>query len=197
VGGVYTVTVTANDGPAFDSQSFNWVINSPISFTTVAAQNSTEGTAITTVTLSASDGDDTMVYSAIGLPPGLVLNASTGAITGTPSVGDASSGPFSVTLQAATGAYTAEQEVTWNVVSPITTSPIADQTGTENVAISTLDVSATDSIEDSTLVYSATGLPPGLKIAPSTGAITGTPAIGSAAMGSPPSEGGAGGVATP
>jgi hypothetical protein len=38
------------------------------------------------------DGPDTVVYSAAGLPPGLVMNPDSGAITGTPTSGDSALG---------------------------------------------------------------------------------------------------------
>ena len=59
--------------------------------------------------------------------------------------------------------------------SPITFTPIADQTGTENVPITAVTVSG-----GSDVTYSAINLPLGLEIAPSSGEITGTPSVGDA-----------------
>ena len=56
----------------------------------------------------------------------------------------------------------------------------ATQTTTEGTTISTVSINASDSTSGATMYYMAFGLPPGLKISPTTGAITGTVAIGAA-----------------
>jgi uncharacterized protein (TIGR02145 family) len=56
-----------------------------------------------------------------------------------------------------------------------TISTIADQSSDEGVAITTINVSASDADSGDTLTYSATGLPTGLSIDSLTGAISGTP----------------------
>ncbi len=179
--GPYDVTVTITDGTATDSQYFVWNISSPISLTNPGTQSSTEGGSVS-LSISASYSGGSLTYSADGLPAGLKINPSTGAITGTVAAGDAADGPYEVTVQAAHGAYAAEQTFTWNVASPITISTIADQTNDEGDSPS-LSLSASDSVSGSTLKYSALGLPPGLKINASSGAITGTAAAGDAAGG--------------
>ncbi len=179
--GPYDATVTATDGTATDSQYFVWNVSSPISLTDPATQSSTEG-GTASLSISASYGGGALTYSADGLPGGLKINPSTGAISGTVAAGDAADGPYEVTVQAAHGAYAAEQTFTWNVASPITISTIADQTNDEGDSPS-LSISASDSVGGSTLHYSAQGLPPGLKINASSGAVTGTVALGDAAGG--------------
>ncbi len=178
----YSVQVTASDGTAFDNQTFVWNVSSPITLASVADQSTSEGTTISTLTISASGGSSP-VYSAFGLPTGLKINPTSGAITGTVAPGTAADSPFVVTVVAASGSYNASEDFNWTITSPISISTIADQTSSENSAISTLTVSATDSVSGSTLTYAALGLPPGLQINPSTGAISGTPGDGSAALG--------------
>ncbi len=179
--GPYDVTVTATDGTATDSQYFVWNISSPISLTDPGTQSSTEG-GTASLSISASYTGGSLTYSADGLPGGLKINTSTGAISGTITAGDAADGPYSVTVQAAHGSYAADQTFTWNVASPITISTIADQTNDEGDSPS-LSISASDSVGGSTLHYSAQGLPPGLKINASSGAVSGTVALGDAAGG--------------
>ncbi len=180
--GPYTVTVTATDGTNNDSQNFTYDITGPITLSAVANQTTTEGSSVS-LSLSASySGSGSLTYSALGLPPGLTINSSTGAITGTAGIGDAANGPYDVTVQAQVGAYAAQQNFTWTITSPITLALPTDQTTTEGSSGS-LSLSATDSISGSTLAYSALGLPPGLKISSSTGAISGTVAGGAAANG--------------
>jgi uncharacterized repeat protein (TIGR01451 family) len=179
--GPYQVTVTASDGTAWDSQTCTWNISSPITLTNPGTQSSTEGGSVS-LSLSASySGSGSLSYSAVGLPPGLTLNPSTGAITGTIALDAAASGPYAVTVQAAVGAYTAVQSFTWNVSSPISITTPADQTNSEGASVS-LSISASDS-SSGTLTYAAVGLPTGLSINATTGAITGTVAVGTAANG--------------
>ncbi len=180
--GPYLVTVTATDGTNNDSQNFTYDITGPITLSIVANQTTTEGSSAS-LSLSASySGSGSLTYSALGLPAGLTINSSTGAITGTAAIGDAANGPCDVTVQAEVNAYAAQQNFTWTITSPITLTLPADQTTTEGSSGS-LSLSATDSISGSTLAYAALGLPPGLKISSSTGAISGTVAAGAAANG--------------
>jgi uncharacterized repeat protein (TIGR01451 family) len=178
--GPYTVTVVANDGTYSAAQTFLWTITSPVTITTPADQSSTEG-ASASLSISASDSSSgTLVYAALGLPPGLSISTSTGAISGTVAKGAASGGPYSVTITAGDGTYSASTTFTWTINSPITITTPADQTSAEGASVS-LTVSASGS---GTLAYSAVGLPPGLSINAGTGAITGTVTTGDSTIGS-------------
>ena len=52
--GTYAVIVTANDGTYSNSESLNWTITNPITFTAIATQDNLEGDAVS-LSLSASD----------------------------------------------------------------------------------------------------------------------------------------------
>ncbi|NUP51088.1 MAG: hypothetical protein HOW97_27820, partial [Catenulispora sp.] len=136
-------------------------------------QTSTVNTAISTLQISATDSaGKSLTYSATGLPAGLSISSS-GAITGTPTA----TGTSSVTVTASSGTASNNTSFSWTV-NPVTTETVSvtnpgSQTSTVGTAISTLQISATDSAGKS-LTYSATGLPAGLSIS-SSGAITGTP----------------------
>jgi len=70
------------------------------------------------------------------LPPGLKINASTGAISGTVAVGAAGNGPYSVTVVAEDGTYIASQTFNWNVTSPVSIVLPVDQTNSEGDVVS-------------------------------------------------------------
>jgi hypothetical protein len=69
-----------------------------VTVTNPGSQTSTAGTAISTLQMAASSskGDSITAWSASGLPAGLSVNTSTGAITGTPST----AGNYSVSVTA-------------------------------------------------------------------------------------------------
>jgi YVTN family beta-propeller protein len=66
----------------------------------------------TSLQLSATDPNgDELTYGASGLPTGLVLNPSTGSISGAPT----SAGTFNVVVSASDGINTAVQSFTWTI----------------------------------------------------------------------------------
>lgn len=85
-----------------------------VTVTSPGNPTSTAGTAISTIPVKASTNtsDQTLSYSASGLPAGLNINSFTGDITGTPS-----SAGTSTTIVTATDAYgdTGNQTFTWTV----------------------------------------------------------------------------------
>ena len=123
----------------------------------------------------ATDPDgDTLTYSATGLPGGLAINPTTGAITGTLTYTSAGTHPVIVTATDPELAASS-RSFAWTVTNlnqvPVLTA-LAGRTDAEN-AIVALPLAATDPDGDA-LTYSATGLPGGLAIHPTTGTITGT-----------------------
>jgi len=177
-GGSYPVTVTATDSQGFSatSSTFTVTVSDVVTVVNPGPQTSVSGTAITALPSDATvAGGGTIVgWSATGLPPGLTIDPSSGLITGTPTEG--STTPFSVTITAvdssdAQGSATFDWTV--GIVVSVTNPGIqADDAG---VAISPLDIVASDSNPSATLTYAATGLPAGLSLDTTTGAITGTP----------------------
>ena len=174
--GIYPVTVTVSDGTVTASTSFTWTVtnvNRPPVITAIGNQTSAEHDTIA-LSVSAADPDgDTLSYGATGLPEGLAINPTTGAIGGTLSY--TSAGTASVTVTVSDGSLSASTTFTWtvtNVNRPPVITAIGNQTSAEHDTIA-LSVSASDPDGD-TLSYGATGLPEGLAINPTTGAITGT-----------------------
>src|SRR5262249_31703790 len=138
-----------------------------------------EGQAVS-LAVTASDPDgDTLTFSASGLPPGLSLNAATGLITGTSPFTTVThpdtQRAFTVTATAPARTLSPTLPLTWPLLHvpqpPRVTTP-GPQTTSEGQAVS-LAVTASDPDGD-TLTFSATNLPPGLSINPTSGLITGT-----------------------
>ncbi|MGH9642488.1 MAG: putative Ig domain-containing protein [Terriglobales bacterium] len=126
--------------------------------------------------LVATGGVPPYTFSIItgSLPPGLTLNTSTGAITGTPT----QAGTFNFTAQVvdSTGskAGTATANCSIVVAPPAITLACAGGTAQVGVAYSSALV-ATGWVPPYTFSIISGSLPPGLTLNTSTGAITGTP----------------------
>jgi len=181
----YTVNVTATGGTSSASTGpFTWQVNPVITFASATTnQANTEGdTNISVQVPTASDihNGKTLTYSATGLPAGLTIASGTGKITGTVSAGDHTNSPYTVVVTASDGTDSATETFTWTINPAVAITPTGDQTnlvGNVLSGASAVQVQATDA-NSKTLTYSATGLPGGLKIDPTSGLISGTIASG-------------------
>ena len=143
-------------------------------------QSSTVGTAAS-LQIQATDSatSQTLTYSAVGLPGGLSINASSGLISGTPNTAVLNSS-VTVTATDGTGA-SGSASFTWTVNNPtppgnsVTVTNPGSQTSSVGTAIAPLVIKASDTQLNQTFTYAATGLPTGLSINNTTGVITGTP----------------------
>ncbi len=197
-GSPYTVTVTVTDntpgGPGGDSASraFSWRVTTLDTTPTLAAlpsRSSPEGSAVSFTASGADVDGDILTYSAENLPPGVSINTTTGAVTGTLSYTAAAGSRYTVTVTVTddtpggAGGDSASSTFSWTVMN-VDTRPflaaVSGQTSAEGAAVH-LALTGSDADGD-TLTWSATGLPPGLSIA--AGAITGTLPY-TAAAGSP------------
>jgi uncharacterized protein YhjY with autotransporter beta-barrel domain len=131
-GGTFAFTITATDsspfpGPFSGSQAYTLTIAAPtISLPATALANGTLGAPYSAAITPASGGTAPYAYAvtAGALPGGLTLNASNGAITGTPSA----LGTFNFSITATdsstgTGPYTATQSYAITVVD---VAPVAN-----------------------------------------------------------------------
>ena len=150
-----------------------------ITVTSPGSQTNNSGTAITPLSISATDSDTSQVltYHASGLPTGLSIDSTTGVISGTPTTATGSPFTVHVTATDSTGASGTSAGFTWtinNVV--IVTSPGNQTSSIASGAITPLTIHATDSDSSiTTFTWSASGLPTGLSILTSTGVISGSP----------------------
>ena len=130
--GVHEVTVTASDGQLSHSQTFTWTVTHINRAPIVANPGNQVGRVTTSASLqpAANDADgDTLTYSAIGLPPSLTIDSSTGLISGLLTTADI--GVHLVTLTVSDGNASDMQTFAWSVTpanrAPVLTHP-GDQT---------------------------------------------------------------------
>jgi hypothetical protein len=117
-----------------------------------------------------SASNETITYTATGLPPGVTFDTATGSMSG--EVATAFHGTSTITASDPTGAQ-ATVSFSWDVQNSIfVLAPGTPQTQPDTFV--SQQISATDEAAGQTLTYTATGLPPGLSINPATGVISGT-----------------------
>jgi large repetitive protein len=173
--GTFPVTVQATDTtPLSSEKTLPLVIEEPQPPRpdTPPLPNGTVG-AVYSAQLTATGGTGAVTWSAVGLPAGLNVNRTSGAITGTPTV----AGTFPVTFRA-TDARNLFGEQTQSILiqgnPPIITTPSPLREGRVGVAYSA-QLTATGGT--GAVTWSARGLPAGLNVNRTSGAITGTPTV--------------------
>ncbi|MEO1206350.1 MAG: Ig-like domain-containing protein [Pseudomonadota bacterium] len=185
LGGPYPVTLTAND-PLIGQTATTpilWSVSNP----PPVAEDDTTATAIDTpVTVSVigndsdPDGDDLRV-DAITTPPvgGIVVINADGTVTYTPNAGFSGTETFTYEVSDGNGGVdTADVTVVIGGPAPSgmpTTIPLAAQANADAETITPVDVSmAFNAPGGQPLTFTATDLPPGLEIDPTTGVVSGT-----------------------
>ena len=177
----YAITVT-DQAAQTSSKTVSFTVNNPTALTVTTVQ------AVTTVTqgaaivpfqpVSGTGGYLSLTYSIDPvLPTGLSIGASTGLISGTPSVFTTATNSYSVTVKdQAQQVGTSTFNLRVATLPIIATQRIPSQTLINGVAVSPfVPVTAAGG----TTVYTfsvAPGLPSGLSLNTGTGAISGTPA---------------------
>jgi prepilin-type N-terminal cleavage/methylation domain-containing protein len=174
--GTYSVVVSATDAfKLVGSAAFTWTVNPLPAMATVSAQTSPIGNPVALApSLTGGTGPYAWTaaagsWGATGLPPGLSLDASTGAITGTPTT----AGTGNVTLTVTDKFGKADtQVVKWTVIPrPTISAPAGTRSNVQGDVVS---VTCTAAGGTGAYTWSATGLPSGLSINATTGVIAGT-----------------------
>lgn len=161
------------------NQAFTITIADPpapkLSITTASLPGGTVGSPYSAnVTATGGTGSYTWSVSAGSLPSGLSLNSSSGAITGTPT----SANTFNFTIQAADSANAKATQAFTVTIAPNTPSLAITTTSLPGGMVGTpysQTVSATGGTGHYNWAVSAGGLPSGLSLDKSSGAISGTP----------------------
>ena len=163
----FTPSASGTGMPSFASSSSTVVLSNSGAANLGNTLCTIQSAVYSNITVSIAATGSPASYTATNLPPGLVINATTGAIGGVPS----QMGTFAAEITATNGSGQGSGILTFNVGNPFIVSG-AISTGTQGFPLSGVVVTSNPSIG-----YSATGLPGGLSISPATGLISGTPAV--------------------
>ena len=173
----YNFTVVATDtlGGCIGRQAYRIVIGcTPITFSPTSLTNGVVGTPYRQ-TITANGANDSFTFALTGrslLPLGVTLDPSTGVLSGTPFSGGTHN--FTVTATDTVSGCAASQDYSVTIeCTPITLSPSSLPNGAVGVPYSqTISASGFDS---SFFFYLGIGRPPGLRLDPETGVLSGTP----------------------
>ena len=179
--GTATITATSIKNTSI-SKSVTITVNAQPNITTtqalLTAAPATAGVAYS-FSFTATGGSGTLTWSATGLSDGLSINASTGAITGTPTSQKTVS--FTVTIKDSSSAG-AESQTTGTLTITVNNPPAPTITTTQAQVTAAPATAGTaygftfHASGTGTLTWSATGLPAdGLSLAAATGIVAGTP----------------------
>ncbi|WP_196237396.1 putative Ig domain-containing protein [Bradyrhizobium elkanii] len=172
----FSVTVTDARG-SFASSSFALTVNPAVTaFQSVASKMLTQNVWTSFTPVTGGGGTSPLSYSiSPSLPAGLNFDTNSGAITGAPSVAQATTS-FTVTVTDAYGS-TNSNSFTLKVNSAVTASQsVSSKALTQNVSTSFTPVIGGGGTTP--LSYNISpSLPTGLAFNTSTGAITGTPSV--------------------
>ena len=170
VAGTYPITLTATNNPGgTDTKTLVLTVGTPPTITSALTASGTTGEQFAGYTLTAA-GSPTIVYFITGLPAGLSYDDINHSIFGTPSDAGLTDVTLTATNDFGSDVKTLKITIVQAIIPPVITSPLT-AVGVKNQSFTyTVDASGTQPI-----VYTATGLPPGLSFDGNT--ISGIPTI--------------------
>ncbi|MBI1762436.1 MAG: putative Ig domain-containing protein, partial [Acidobacteria bacterium] len=170
--GTFNFRLTASGfGGCTGFRDYTLVATCPtITLTPASLPGGTVGTAYSQAVSASPAGSYSYAVSSGALPTGLTLNASTGAITGTPTT----NGSFTFTIRASAGACNGSSSYSVTIACPtITLGALAN--GQAGISYSqTISVSPAGSY---TFAILTGNLPSGLSLNTATGVISGLPTV--------------------
>jgi large repetitive protein len=178
--GIYTISVTANDGKGGTvTSSFTWTVTNPAPVAADDTTTTTEDTPVTIAPLSNDsdpDGDPLTITSAAA-PNGTVTVNANGTITYTPNANFNGTDTITYTISDGNGG-TATATITVAVNAdndpPVADNPLPNRANADS-DVANIDISGNFSdLDGDTITFAATGLPAGVTIDPDTGILSGT-----------------------
>jgi hypothetical protein len=173
----FTVQVTDTTTTKTATQPLSILITTALGFTTATLPGGAVNTAYTTSLPTPTGGTAPLTYSVASgsLPPGLNLNASTGAITGTPSAGGAFT--FSVKVTDSSVPLPAQSQTqSFNIsILGITTTSLPSGVLNQVYNTSGFQLSAAGGSGNYTWSLSSGSLPTGFSALSASGLVSGTP----------------------
>ena len=180
----YPATVTLNDGHGgIDTRSVAFLVtDSPILSSSLWSGAEGGTVSLDTAAAGAPAG---LSYTSSPLPQGLAIDFSTGRISGIAGYANTSHG-LAATLTAtvtALGPGVSETAIERFAIADTDRLPSPGMQATREGLVVSLDMHGTDNTGTNALAYSASDLPHGLAIDPSTGLVAGTVAFDNASLG--------------
>jgi large repetitive protein len=161
-------TVAASNGLGIASSSAVLTVNPSVLSPTIVSGFTAAGTLGSPFAYTIAASNNPTSFSASGLPAGLGINTTTGAIAGIPTA----AGIFIVTIGAANAGGTALATLTLTVQQPV---PVITSAATASARAGSPFAGYTILASNSPTSFGASNLPAGLTLNPSTGVISGTP----------------------
>ncbi len=175
-GSPYTVEVSASDGARSGSASFVWSVLPSFSLVNPGNQLTPEGVPISLAMQVLNPNNQTLSFSAAGLPSYLYIDQNTGVIGGSIYFYHAYYGydpTFSVTVYATDGASTVSTSFNWTTEPGFGVYVPGDQSSFVGDTVYAY-AGVSNNPYGHSFTYAADGLPPGLTFDPGSHSINGT-----------------------
>lgn len=178
--GTSTVTITVISNGNRNAFVYQLVVDPPAGTPAISSGATATATVGTAFTYQVTATNSPSSFNVGALPAGLTFNAGTGQIAGTPTVAGSYSIPLSANNSVGTGAITT-LSLTVSPAGPVPAITSATTAAATAVVPATNPVSYTLTYQiaasQNPVAFSASGLPFGLSVNPTTGLISGTTTV--------------------